>query len=244
MLIDSPRITPADRAAWARWEAMDRRMAQAMAGRLDRLADTARQIIADFGEQGPCYASISWGKDSVIVAHLVATSGLPIPLAYATSADVPGRIPNPDSERVRDAFLARFPNVDYREYRCGVGRLGEMVGTERYISGLRGAGSGQREKSMRGGGGWVWWGRWWATNFTFPGCVEPSQGSVKKPWDGMGWPRSGCVARLSGGGMPSCGHISSFMICRFIRLMRKSTRLNSSHVKISYAVFCLKKKID
>lgn len=149
MLIDSPRITPADRAAWARWEAMDRRMAQAMAGRLDRLADTARQIIADFAEQGPCYASISWGKDSVIVAHLVATSGLPIPLAYATSADVPGRIPNPDSERVRDAFLARFPNVDYREYRCGLGRLGEMVGTERYISGLRGAESGQREKTMR-----------------------------------------------------------------------------------------------
>src|SRR5690606_41428659 len=32
---------------------------------------------------------------------------------------------------------------------------------------------------------------------------------------------------------------------RFIRLAeldRKSTRLNSSHVKISYAVFCLKKK--
>src|SRR5207302_2969320 len=28
-----------------------------------------------------------------------------------------------------------------------------------------------------------------------------------------------------------------------LRLDRKSTRLNSSHVKISYAVFCLKKKI-
>src|SRR5436309_7002804 len=27
-------------------------------------------------------------------------------------------------------------------------------------------------------------------------------------------------------------------------LDRKSTRLNSSHVKISYAVFCLKKKIE
>src|SRR5436309_8908840 len=27
-----------------------------------------------------------------------------------------------------------------------------------------------------------------------------------------------------------------------LRLDRKSTRLNSSHVKISYAVFCLKKK--
>src|SRR5690606_42014154 len=29
---------------------------------------------------------------------------------------------------------------------------------------------------------------------------------------------------------------------RHIQLDRKSTRLNSSHVKISYAVFCLKKK--
>src|SRR5690625_6693955 len=29
-----------------------------------------------------------------------------------------------------------------------------------------------------------------------------------------------------------------------IKLDRKSTRLNSSHVAISYAVFCLKKKIE
>src|SRR5690349_23680006 len=32
-------------------------------------------------------------------------------------------------------------------------------------------------------------------------------------------------------------------IARFNGLDRKSTRLNSSHVEISYAVFCLKKKI-
>src|SRR5690606_41611783 len=31
-------------------------------------------------------------------------------------------------------------------------------------------------------------------------------------------------------------------ISLWIRVDRKSTRLNSSHVKISYAVFCLKKK--
>src|SRR5699024_12217980 len=30
--------------------------------------------------------------------------------------------------------------------------------------------------------------------------------------------------------------------CRSIGIDRKSTRLNSSHVSISYAVFCLKKK--
>src|SRR5690606_2768433 len=36
---------------------------------------------------------------------------------------------------------------------------------------------------------------------------------------------------------------AQFTRSRFIRgLDRKSTRLNSSHVKISYAVFCLKKK--
>src|SRR2546422_1275204 len=41
---------------------------------------------------------------------------------------------------------------------------------------------------------------------------------------GIGWARSDCGARGRG------------------RLDRKSTRLNSSHGYISYAVFCLKKK--
>src|SRR5699024_12737266 len=31
---------------------------------------------------------------------------------------------------------------------------------------------------------------------------------------------------------------------KFLHIDRKSTRLNSSHVSISYAVFCLKKKIS
>src|SRR5690606_40909382 len=39
----------------------------------------------------------------------------------------------------------------------------------------------------------------------------------------------GAVARLAG-------------VAAAVALDRKSTRLNSSHVKISYAVFCLKKK--
>src|SRR5690625_6957188 len=36
--------------------------------------------------------------------------------------------------------------------------------------------------------------------------------------------------------------IGSFIILQNLGLDRKSTRLNSSHVAISYAVFCLKKK--
>src|SRR5690606_42156926 len=40
-----------------------------------------------------------------------------------------------------------------------------------------------------------------------------------------------------------CGAVASWsQRARFGRTDRKSTRLNSSHVKISYAVFCLKKK--
>src|SRR3712207_7317941 len=35
----------------------------------------------------------------------------------------------------------------------------------------------------------------------------------------------------------------SFLSLVFLRRDRKSTRLNSSHANISYAVFCLKKKI-
>src|SRR5690349_23968936 len=36
--------------------------------------------------------------------------------------------------------------------------------------------------------------------------------------------------------------VRAFRCCRSWHADRKSTRLNSSHVEISYAVFCLKKK--
>src|SRR5690349_24076846 len=44
---------------------------------------------------------------------------------------------------------------------------------------------------------------------------------------------------LGGNGVSPLG---SFDVSRLNFLDRKSTRLNSSHVEISYAVFCLKKK--
>src|SRR5258705_1040792 len=45
-------------------------------------------------------------------------------------------------------------------------------------------------------------------------------------------------------GMPSSGAFSipGGASCKLFRTDRKSTRLNSSHLGISYAVFCLKKK--
>src|SRR3712207_7008341 len=55
----------------------------------------------------------------------------------------------------------------------------------------------------------------------------------------------GTVGTDSGVGRPSCGaRRSESMIDRTTTTSedRKSTRLNSSHANISYAVFCLKKK--
>src|SRR5690606_41960235 len=57
------------------------------------------------------------------------------------------------------------------------------------------------------------------------------------PAPGEIWPDSRLLAALNAnvGDLLSVGEID-------LRVDRKSTRLNSSHVKISYAVFCLKKK--
>src|SRR5438309_11686652 len=53
-------------------------------------------------------------------------------------------------------------------------------------------------------------------------------------WD---WPSTEGVGCLSAAGSPKNRHV-----CRQRQPDRKSTRLNSSHSSISYAVFCLKKK--
>src|SRR5690554_7206580 len=54
---------------------------------------------------------------------------------------------------------------------------------------------------------------------------------------------SGSARRLSGGCLPQwTPALPQAAPIRVLRRDRKSTRLNSSHVRISYAVFCLKKK--
>lgn len=111
MLIDSPRLTDADRAAWASLERYDARLG--MSPKLAELEDRARHVIREFAAAGACYASTSWGKDSTCMAHLVATSGVVLPLVYVRM-----RVwENPDCLRVRDAFLAEYGEfVDYHEY--------------------------------------------------------------------------------------------------------------------------------
>src|SRR5437870_7281336 len=62
--------------------------------------------------------------------------------------------------------------------------------------------------------------------------------------DGTAGPR-GIHVRLEaaeGGSADDCVTEQGGKCNRLLSLLRKSTRLNSSHVAISYAVFCLKKK--
>src|SRR5690606_41482826 len=56
------------------------------------------------------------------------------------------------------------------------------------------------------------------------------------------YPVSGHHAARTRRRMPTTRPAAREKVCRATWQDRKSTRLNSSHVKISYAVFCLKKK--
>lgn len=110
-LIDSPRLTQPDRQAWSRLKRYDQALADQLP--LDSMAERAKNIIHEFAEAGACYVSTSWGKDSTVVAHLAATSGMRLPLVWVRVE----KWENPDCLAVRDAFLAQYGDVvDYHEY--------------------------------------------------------------------------------------------------------------------------------
>lgn len=160
-LIRVPQHRPEDLAAWDRLEREDAAWAT-----VPEFHGRIREALAEirgFAARGPCYASTSWGKDSVVVAHLAWTlreeEGLDIPLAWMR----PVPIENPWCAGVRDVFLARWPaeyvedvvvcrpdeNGVYR-YRGTFAGLASRFGP-RWIGGLRGEESGGRARRMERG---------------------------------------------------------------------------------------------
>src|SRR5690554_7541328 len=80
-----------------------------------------------------------------------------------------------------------------------------------------------------------------------PSRVTASHGHIRKPPTGQGGTKApGAVSDAPGAWYPlqcgAAGRIRTAATPPGRRRDRKSTRLNSSHVRISYAVFCLKKK--
>lgn len=114
MLVESPRLTTADYDAWKRLEHYDDVLSQDP--RFSVMASQARQVITTFADQGSCYASTSWGKDSTVLAHLVATTETNIPLVWVRVH----RWENPDCELVRNIFLDQYPHMQDRYHEITV----------------------------------------------------------------------------------------------------------------------------
>lgn len=163
MLIPSPRHKPEDLELWAELEAADAIHGKRPA--LRRRFERSLESVLAFAAQGPCYASVSWGKDSVVLAHLVAVAELPVPLVHLRVTPTE----NPHTSDVRDAFLGRYPNVEYVElvkesrhlYASPAERMAAKklsfaqpfrdagFGGWRYLSGVRASESGARKIRMR-----------------------------------------------------------------------------------------------
>lgn len=149
MLLPSPRHRPADLRLWSDLEAADRIHGEQLmrSGKWKRSIEEMRR----FAAAGPCYLAVSWGKDSVVLAHLHELSGLKLPVANVAQHGI-GYDPHvPD---VRDEFLRRFPCTQYHELVVpltdipddgghspaldeGIRRLAVRFGTRRYIGGIR-----------------------------------------------------------------------------------------------------------
>lgn len=121
----------------------------------------AIESIERFIAEGPCYASVSWGKDSMVIAGLVAQHFPEIPMVYVRVWP----IENPHGVLVRDAFLEAYPHVTYHEVHTscfadetgwhasgtlqeGFKEAARITETPRYISGIRGRESGMRRRRM------------------------------------------------------------------------------------------------
>jgi phosphoadenosine phosphosulfate reductase len=160
MLIESPRYTREDRAAWDARERADAvwcKLETFHAGVSRSIA--ALRAFADRMSDGGCYCGVSWGKDSVVVADLVCRYAPEVPLVWVrVEPDF-----NPDCALVRDAFFRIHPQARYEEIvvnreegpyvahgtlDAGMRIAARQLGTTRYISGVRGQESGQRKRRM------------------------------------------------------------------------------------------------
>lgn len=159
MLIVTDRHRDDDLDTWRRCEEIDRLRWMMQGAHIERRARRAIVDIQEFASTHEGYVGVSWGKDSVLVAHLCIRAEIGWPLVHIK---VEG-LANPDTDPVRDAFLDRF-DVVYHELECdqlhrgGTSLLdnpqtdGFTLAQERfgrdYISGVRADEAGYRRLRM------------------------------------------------------------------------------------------------
>lgn len=118
MLIHSDKHTKADLEYWQEYEIVD--AINAKKNGLTLKENKALTVLSEFVAKGSCYVGVSWGKDSVTVAHLCYRLGVRIPFVHLYC--VPSH--NIECDVVRDTFLARYDIpycevfVDYGDLYC------------------------------------------------------------------------------------------------------------------------------
>lgn len=145
MLIITHRHTREDLRLWREYENADLVHAATLDCKISKAINSIREFALE-----PCYCAVSWGKDSVVVAHLTARAAFCVPLGHllirATVAV------NPDCSAVRDMYLA----ITQQQYVEAEGRvtkqhdfdmLAKAVGTSRHINGVRADESSDRRLS-------------------------------------------------------------------------------------------------
>lgn len=130
MLIESPRLTPTDRAEWDRRESYDRRLAAGLGGKPAAAIKCVEDWAARLPDGEPVTVAVSWGKDSVVVADLALRSAVAsrVQLRWVRQR----WYENPDCEPVRDAFTAAHPGavVEERTVTTPWPRRWDMDGSE------------------------------------------------------------------------------------------------------------------
>lgn len=157
MLVGEARCRADDLARWAELERAD--AVWATTKTFARRVEQARRAALSFAAVGGCYSGVSWGKDSVVLTHLLVGTSTPIVWVRVEP------LANPDCFIVRDAFL-REHDVNYDEivveatrdergHWLGTGRLEQGFAEAarrfgpRYLSGVRGQESIARRNRMK-----------------------------------------------------------------------------------------------
>lgn len=153
MLIECERLTVEDLESWRALERVDEINARRLKHKLELKSAKAAADVRSFLSHGAGYAGVSWGKDSVCLAHVLASHGVSVPLVWVR-VDL---VENPDCPSVRDAFLKRWP-LDYHEISADSGKrrtsaegfaeAARRFG-RRHISGVRGQEAAYRMMRMR-----------------------------------------------------------------------------------------------
>jgi len=110
MLIKCYRHTKEDLELWKEYEEADLIYYESRKERFKEKEKIAIEDIKSFAKKNKCYASVSWGKDSTVLAHLVYRSCVDIPLFHIRQ--IPTE--NPHTREVRNIFLKKY-NIRYFE---------------------------------------------------------------------------------------------------------------------------------